>query len=136
MHLAPGCVQFPPQAEVHGEVWQHMPVILEEGGENIGALPPGTAVDAAADLGSQSQQEVRLAGPGGDALGVFRTGGGQRTRAGGIAAIEGECSGFAVVTGVKGIEAVAPVFETQMEDVLSMGDRHRILKLNYRIGKE
>jgi len=41
-----------------------MPIILEKGAENGGALAPGAAIDAAADLGSQSQKEVRLAGAG------------------------------------------------------------------------
>ena len=50
LHFTPGRVQLPTQAEVEREVRRNVPVVLEEGAENVGALAPGAAVHAAADL--------------------------------------------------------------------------------------
>ena len=107
-----------------------MPIVLDEASQNPGALAPSSAIDAAAHLGSQSQQEVGLTGT------AARARGSQRIRTRGIPAIECECSGFAIVAGIEGIDAFAPGLETKMEYVLAARDRHRILELNHRVGEE
>ena len=58
LDLTPGGVQFPAQAEVEREIWPDVPIVLEERREDVGALAPGAAVDAATDLGGQPEHEV------------------------------------------------------------------------------
>ena len=59
-HFDPRRVQFPAQTEIEGQVGGNVPIVLEERGEDVRALSPGSAIDAAADLRGQAEQEVRF----------------------------------------------------------------------------
>ena len=75
------------------------PVVLEESGENIAALPPGAAIDSAAYLRGQPEKEVcfrQAASAAGGASGpgpaVYR-------------AVKSERSGAPIVSGVESIDS-------------------------------
>ena len=62
-HFDPGRVQFIAQSQIQCQIRRDAPVILKESAEDIRALPPGAAVNAAADIVRQAEKESASAMP-------------------------------------------------------------------------
>src|SRR6185437_10042161 len=123
-------MKLPSQTKIEREGRCHMPVVLKESSENVSALAPRAAVDAAADFGRQTHHEIRFRDAGAAA------GGGEGIGAGRITPIERECARASVIARIEGVNAVSPALKSEMHGVDALADGQGVLVLDHRVRKK